>query len=264
MSQSIARRTVPVLVSAILVALFLPSMALAKDECTLQANQGAASGPAPDPEISLEASPATEVINFGGSRDTKSFHAVFKASDPLPSSLTAEQLEITVPRPPHRVGKNLESESLDFPTFGEPKFINGRKEIQLLTCISAAGADAGTYTGQISINGPSGLNGATITTTINAKSVLFFWLGSILGLLASAVLLTYRVRQELKDKSVVRQLLSVAVPLVAAFIAMWTIYANDPAWGADRLSAVFALAGAAFGAAGGGSLITAFQGGAKK
>ena len=257
-------RAISVFLTLAGAALVLPAAVRASDEpCPVKANQPAAPGAAIKPQISLEATPATEVVNFDGNRGVKSFYAVFKASKPLPSSLTPDQIEIVVPRPPHRVGESLESASLPFPTFGTPQFIDGRREIQLLTCIDAAGASAGVYTGQVSIGGPGGLTGAAVTTTINAKSVGWFWIGLIVGLVASAVLLIFRVTQELSDKTLLAKVLTVAVPLVIAGIAMWKIYASDPSWGADPISALLALAGAAFGAVGGGSLISAFQGGAK-
>ena len=51
-------------------------------------------------------------------------------------------------------------------------------------------------------------------------------------------------------------MLEFTVPLAAAFGAMYAAYSQSTAWGADGISAVIALLGTAFAAAGVRSLIS--------
>jgi hypothetical protein len=144
---------------------------------------------------------------------------------------------------------------LPFPSFGTPTIINGRREIQVLTCIDASGAEAGTYTGQISLNGPVGFTGATVTTTINAKNEVGFWLGLLFVLVVAGIVLWFlKVDKELK--TLPQKLVAIGVSAALAGVAMWSIYDKDPAWGADIVTNLIALAGTGFGAIGIGSLVS--------
>lgn len=255
-SQVVHRCAVVALAAAFLVAPASASAVGGNDGCTLQANKTAVPGPQVRPKITLVAEPSTEVVNFGGSGGTKSFDVELTASSPLPPSVTPQQIELDSPKRFRRVGATLESTSLKRPTFSVPRFIEGRKVITFRVCVDATNADAGTYAGQVVVSGPSGLTGTSIATTVNAKNESGFLLGIFLALGAAAVLLIYKALKEQGSASKRVKILTVAVSLVAAAAAMIAIYAKDPAWGADFWPSFFALAGAAFGAAGIGSLIT--------
>jgi hypothetical protein len=223
--------------------------------CSLEANVRPKKGGGLHRPINLTAEPAVGTLNFGTDRSTKSLYFAVKASRPLPKSLTPDQLEIAVPRPPMRVSDTLESASLELPRFSLPRIINGRKEIQFQMCVDASGIKPGTYTSQVFIGGPRRLHGTSVTAAITAKNDVF-WEGGILVLLAAGALLVVMVRQDMKDSNPLLQVTTVVGSMVAAGAAMYTVYASDPAWGADPLTGIFALGGTAFGAAGLGSFVT--------
>jgi hypothetical protein len=253
----------------------LPARAGAETEpdCPLPANAPSQPGETLVEPITLAPSEPTEILNFNGDQGTKSFDVVLRASEPLPPSLRASQLAIDVPERFKRISDTLESKALKRPTFTRPRFLEGRKVVFFRTCVDAGDADAGTYSGQIVITGPEGLEGTASTVTINTKDRLAFLVGLLVALLAALGLLVYRAGKEHKDKNAGqswRQALGAVsrsfefwagtiTSIIAAAVAMIVIYAGDPAWGADLWPSLFALAGTAFGAAGLGSLIAAVR-----
>jgi hypothetical protein len=259
------------LAASLCCGLVLPAAAAAENEpvCPLPANAPAVQGPALAEPITLNPSEPTEILNFNGDQGTKSFDVVLRASQPLPASLTAPQLAIDVPERFKRVSDTLESKALKRPTFTRPRFLEGRSVVFFRTCVDAGEADAGTYSGQIVITGPEGLEGTASTVTINTKNRLAFLVGLLVALLAAFGLLLYRAGKVHKEKhvdenwkgaltAVLRSFefwAGTLTSIIAAAVAMIVIYAGDPAWGADLWPSMFALAGTAFGAAGVGSLI---------
>jgi len=223
--------------------------------CPIRANKRAAASRKLAKPITLTAEPAVGTINFGTDRKIKSIFFVLKASRRLPPLVTPKTLEISVPRPPSRVGDTLESASLAFPKFSPPRIINDRREIQFEMCVDGAKIKPGAYTSQVFISGPPGLHGTSVTATITAKNEIF-WVGAVLVLLAAAALLGVMVNQDMAPQNSLLKVVTVIGSLVAAGVAMYAIYASDPAWGADPLTSIFALGGTAFSAAGVGSFVT--------
>jgi hypothetical protein len=265
------RRAWPIIALCLACALSVPGGAAAENEpvCPLAANTPPAPGPALAEPVTLAPSEPTEILNFNGDQGTKSFDVVLRASEPLPASLTASNLAIDVPERFKRVSDTLETKALKRPTFTRPRFLEGRKVVFFRTCVDAGDADAGTYSGQIVITGPEGLEGTASTVTINTKNRLAFLVGLLAALLAAFGLLLYRAgkvhREKHADESWKGALIAVCksfefwagtlTSIIAAAVAIVVIYAGDPAWGADLWPSLFALAGTAFGAAGVGSLI---------
>ena len=180
------------LAASLCCGLVLPTGAAAENEpvCPLPANAPAVQGPALAEPITLNPSEPTEILNFNGDQGTKSFDVVPRASQPLPPSLTAPQLALDVPERFKRVSDTLESKALKRPTFTRPRFLQGRTVVFFRTCVDAGEADAGTYSGQIVITGPEGLEGAASTVTINTKNRLAFLVGLLVALLAAQLILS--------------------------------------------------------------------------
>jgi len=200
-----------------------------------------------DPPIRLSPDRTAELRNFGAGRGRKEIPVLIEASDPLPESLSPDQLTLDAPRPFERVGDKLESTVFPLPLFTEPQ-ISG-DEISFIACLDGKGVEAGSYTGQIRLSGPPGLGRATVSVTVNAKSGFWFALGLTIALLAAAALLVFRTKRAggAFDGDFYGE---GAVSLIAAGLAMYGVYRQDPAWGADGFGSVLALAGAGLSAAG--------------
>lgn len=281
MRPFLSRQTVLFLIAITAVPLVLPvTSALADTSCPRPANRPTkGAGKEISPRITLKPETAGEVINFGGTRGTRSVDVVLLASRPLPKEFTVKQLELDSPKRFRRTGQTLDSASLRLPRFSNPQIIEHRKKIRLRICVDTTDAPAGAYSGQVFISGPPGITGTSVTLTVNAKTTTsFFFLFLILALVVAFFLLLFKAAKEEKEKREAKNppetpkwrevifprfkdplfLVSTAIALVAALVAMRGIYDSNPAWGTETWTNVFALCGTAFGAAGVGSLITAF------
>lgn len=239
--------------------------------------------------ITLKPETASEVVNFGGARGTKSVDVVLLASQPLPKTFSPKQLELDSPKRFQRAGQALDSASLPLPRFSNPQLIEHRKKILLRICLDADGAKPGTYSGAVYISGPRGIGSTSVAMTANLKtSGAFFLLAQILAILLALFLLLLKAAKEENDRlkearkkevddgeretpkpikwreAILPNLTdlgfwaSTLIALGAAFVAMRAIYDSTPAWGTETWTNVFALFGTAFGAAGIGSLLTTF------
>jgi hypothetical protein len=199
--------------------------------------------------VALTASPATEVVNFGSDRGSETFDVVMMANPDLPPDLTADQLYLDAPTRFRRVGENLQSKQLPLPTFTVPEISSD--EISFTVCLSGKGADAGRYSGQVRVGGPKGLGRGVVSVTANAKAARGFVIGIILAALGAGALMFFQeIRSHRKKKFGLAFFLQAAVGLAAALGAMYKVYSDDPAWGADIVAAVIALLGTAVTAAG--------------
>ncbi len=168
--------------------------------------------------------------------------------------------------------------------FTLPVFSEDRESFHFFLCLDPTSLSSGSYSGIVTVSGPDGLGHAAIQVTVNKKTSAFYW-QALLVLLVSVVFLVYKemtntdrlsfsewkvkqaagpnlpVSAYMTDKSarwgVGFLLIEFAVPLAIAFGAMYGVYSNDPAWGADTLGAWISLFGTAFAAAGLRSLIVA-------
>jgi hypothetical protein len=210
-----------------------------------------------------------EPINLGGEDFEQ---VVVKASPPLGENVKPGQIVLYSPKSPRRSGSTLETEHLEMPTFSEPEIFEGER-ITFSVCVGDKSVDAGTYTGQVLVGGPKGVKGTAVTLTVNEKDESLFWIGVIIGL-AGAVILSYlRAWKAAKDKlgdggtwgtawsNTWKDpwLLVITIgAVIVAYIGMQKIYANDPAWGAEKTGAVIALLGAMGSATGLSSFFSTF------
>ena len=241
------------------------SVASAADpNCSIRANKIAKTGPPIEQPVtlSLEAQ-SDQVLNFGQDRDIKVDYVTLKASPPLPKSVRPSQLELDSLIPMRRIGAdNLDSTRLKFPRFIPPRILAHGERVSFGVCINAAEGEAGTYTGQVEVNGPVGLSPFQLTQTAQLKSKVIgsFGLIFVVALILSTIFVWRKIGKETSAtgrKKFGAQLLVVAISLGAAGYAMWKVYNENPAWGADGFSSMAALVATAFTAGGIGTGISA-------
>jgi hypothetical protein len=213
-------------------------------------------------------------VNFGSSRKRKIVRGVrFDANKTLPKSLTAQQLSFDALL--SRSGDK--SESMDFPdpTFTGPKIMPDRKSIKFDVCLTPSSIPPGKYAGLVTLTGPPGLTGASLSLTANSKRTFqWYWLARVFIALGLAFLLLV-----LKDAAAYKKakipdktwwswepwthplrdplwLATTAVAIGGAFGALYAVYVGDPAWGSRGFEDFAAMIGASFAAVGGHSIIT--------
>jgi hypothetical protein len=259
-----------------------PSRAEATD-CTRDAGPPERPGPPLKNPIKLTPVEPTATVNFGpGDLVTigggtligvgegyasKEIDVVLTASRRLPKSVKPSQIEINAPRRLARADPTLETVLLRRPTFTQPQFIDNRQRVAFTVCLDPADIHAGSYTGEISVGGPTRLGRAVVAVTANAKDGWLFQFGLLAALAAVLLLLIYRAYTEMEDNQRLRDVTvkrfswwaGLAVSLVAAYIAAIAVYTQDPAWGDDQAPSIIALAGAALAGAGVNSVITTLR-----
>jgi len=227
-----------------------------------------------DERIGLSVRESTPVVDFGAGRNTEADYIVLQASRAIPEGILSQNFEIDTREPMKRIGtSSLESIHLRAPTYTRPHFFNHRREIGFNLCISGAGADPGTYTGQFVFVGPGKIASAELTQTAQLKATHgTFWI--IMGgvLLAMVVALGSKAvlehPKEKKDKrcgslwhNFLKPLLASAPRILllvtGALLAMLVVYSEAPTWGENLVLAISALVATAFTAAGLGNTLTA-------
>jgi len=215
--------------------------------------------------LSVE-SQSDPVLNFDSGRGIKLDYVTLKASPPLPARIHPKNIELNSLVPMKRIGTdNLESTRLKFPSFTRPWIHSHGERISFAVCIDAAGGDPGTYTGQVEVSGPVGLAPFQLAQTAQLKAPVAgrFGLLFLLALAVAGIFIWRKVGEEnhaKKGKKFGAQMLVVLISVGAAAYAMWRIYDQSPAWGADWFASFAALVAAGFAAGGIGTTITAASG----
>ena len=197
----------------------------------------------------------------------------FDANKQLPNSLTPQQFSFDALL--SRGGDNVESMDFPDPTFTGPTIMPDHKSVKFDICLSPGSQiPPGKYVGSVTLSGPPGLSAASVSITANLKRPVFwFWLVRALGALGLAVVLLV-----LKDAAAYKKkissptwwtwklwlhpfqdamwLASTGVALIATFGALYSLYANDVAWGAKGFADFTAMIGATFAAVGGQTIIS--------
>jgi hypothetical protein len=224
---------------------------------------------------SLESTGPADPINVAWHTGTPSTDIVLTASPSLPANITPAQITIEVPARFRRTGTNTPTQFLPDPTFSAPRILESRKLISFRLCFKRADIHPGSYIGQVVVSAP-GIQPTTVAVSLNDKRVLWFWGAGVLAVLIAFALLLFQGAvsvykgQAASKKSVKKALKEPlkdffgfwapsVVAIVAAGVAMYQIYAADPAWGADKGTALIALVGSAVAAAGLGTLLAGFK-----
>jgi hypothetical protein len=246
--------------------ILLPSaIALAaKPKCSLSAHQRASATRAIKPPVALSVeSQSDPVLNFDSGRGTKLDYVTLKASPPLPPRIHPKDIELDSLVPMKRIGTdNLESTRLKFPSFTRPWIHSHGERITFAVCVNAAGGDPGTFTGQVEVGGPVGLAPFQLAQTAQLKAPVVgrFGLLFLIALGLAGIFIWRKVGEEShaeKGKKTGAQILVILISVGAAAYAMWHIYDESPAWGADWFASFAALVAAGFAAGGIGTTVIA-------
>jgi len=250
-------------------------------------------------------------LSFARDRRMLDVPVVIRTTRPIPAGIKASELRLEALRDLHRIGDNLISVGRVVPLTSRLRITHARDRVYFSVCVDGTGLQAGSYSGSITVSGPTRLARVDVPVTVTVKDADFFWQGVVIALLIAGVFLLYK---ELRNDSKIRYadwtadrhavaarhaesarsepagsswrrwrvstwrrvrprltyfcslqshygvdffLLELCVPLAAAFVAMYGIYASTPAWGEGGIAQWFALITAAFTAAGVRSLIVA-------
>jgi hypothetical protein len=250
-------------------------------------------------------------LSFARDRRMLDVPVVIRTTRPIPAGITSSDLRLEALRDLHRIGDNLISVGRVVPLTSRLRITHARDRVYFSVCVDGTGLQAGSYSGSITVSGPTRLARVDVPVMVTVKDADFFWQGVVIALLIAGVFLLYK---ELRNDSKIRYadwtadrrataarhaesarseptgsrwrrwrestwrrvrprltyffslqshygvdffLLELCVPLAAAFVAMYGIYASTPAWGEGGIAQWFALITAAFTAAGVRSLIVA-------
>jgi hypothetical protein len=254
------------------VATLHTSVALAEQtaeerECPIKTNTAKLGTPLKPPvELAPTQQSAQKVVNFDTGRNFKVMkHLTVTASKPLPPSLESGQLNFDAVL--SRTGNTLESAEFPDPTFSHAYIAQDRRSISFAVCLNPAGISAGKYVGFVTVSGPEGLGSASIGLTTNAKDGVLFYVSAFAAVVAAFILLVLKdaaaIKQDLTWKQTfglpLHEPLWWAATVIAVFStfgSVYTIYTNDPAWGATGFASLVALVGAATAAVGGHTILT--------
>jgi hypothetical protein len=294
-------RVAGVIGTALLVGLSAQAAAgsaAAEDLCPIKNAAGTAVGEPVDPPIALQAEPgsASQVINFGADRkpESKVFHVTAASGeDTLPKDLE-KRLEL-VADPIVRTGEKTDSVSFPEPEFSLVKPSGNRKRLSFRVCLAPpSDLPAGKYVGTIALEGPPGVDSATVTITANAKDGQGFWIAAVATAVLAFLVLFYKgagdtratrmtaaaaLPDESDDEKAAKakkedEALSWAraawrclidpswyAPTLAAigatFGVLWAAYTDNPAWGeSGLLTSAIALIGTGLAAVGAKAIFT--------
>ena len=219
----------------------------------------------------------TRALNLGNDRQPEFPSFAVKSDEALPSGLE-NRLALTADTFNRTGNETAESVTFPEPTFSALKTSGNRQRIRFTICLTPPkDLPAGTYTGLVTLDGPAGVEGATIPITVNAKTEWLFWAGFFVTLGFAFSVLFYKgasdrraatiekadVRSDAEKEEAerwgpavqaTRKDLGWWAPTLFAILAtggtLFALYDSNPAWGADGFSSVAALIGAGLAAVG--------------
>ena len=240
--------------------------------------------------VKLTPDPSAAVVNFAGSGGSEFVDVVLNATPALPASVRSSQIRLEVLRRFTRTSQTARTEAAPTPTFTQPRISPNRDRITFTACLNGSGLKAGSYAGNVYIEGPPGLSPVSVSITENATNADLAAVGTIAALALAFVFLWLRgaaARQVAAEQVQAEQLVTAAkaydtdrideataaapkpvgayllevfkdlnwlittlVALGAAFGTIVGIYDSNPAWGVDTLGSVISLVGPAFTAVG--------------
>jgi hypothetical protein len=233
--------------------------------------------------LTPEDNSASRVLNFSAGRDAKTAVLRVKVDPALPPG--AERALRLEADPLVRTG-NTNAETVDFPDlrFSALQVSANRERISFRVCLTPTeDLPAGKYTGAITLDGPTGVEGATITVTANAKNGLLFWCGAFLTLALAYLVLLYKAAADTRGHRIdaaengteeakkqaakwspafranfmdVGFLFRSLLTLGATFGALYALWEANPAWGeGGTVASLIALVGVGVAAVGARAII---------
>jgi hypothetical protein len=215
-------------------------------------------------------------MNMGGLRGTGMTDISVTASPALPETVRSEDIAIELPQRFARSGAGLTSSYLPSPTFSPPEILEHGKVIAFTLCVDATKVEAGSYVGQVIVDGPPGIQAATVAITLNAKDQETFVIGLAAAILVAIALMLLRgVKGNYDGQGAPKDIgkafretmteyfgfwTATAIGIGAAVAAMLQVYDSNVSWGADTVSSLLALGGTAISAAGVGTFLSSIKG----
>src|SRR5919109_1564012 len=114
----------------VVMVLLLPAPSAVGKTCTRQSGPAPSVGSKLKSPIKLTPERDTELVNFGSERGIKERDVLVLADDPLPKSVTPNQIGLDLPRRFERVSDTLETAELAAPTCTKPVISRDRTEIK--------------------------------------------------------------------------------------------------------------------------------------
>jgi hypothetical protein len=142
------------------------------NQCKLNPGQGGG-GRSLKQSVKLVSDLPSQTVNFGGSRGWEFVYVVLTATPALPSSVTSNQIRLSILRPFTRTSQTLPTATAPIPKFTEPMISSGRDRVTFTVCLNGAGLPAGSFTGthcrQVVTNAERDLE-CTLTRTLLTTS----------------------------------------------------------------------------------------------
>lgn len=271
------------------LSLAVAPTALAHEECTVANASGKAKGKRVKKAVPMQ--PDTQsvgrVVNLGDDRESEVVMLHVNVSSGLPPRLE-RRMEMTID-PFVRTSDKTETVSFPDATFSKLDVSGNRKRISVKVCIDPPNnLPAGTYTGKVMLDGPRGVNGTSMTITLNAKDGHGFLWAALLTATLSFLILLYKAAGDKRAQRIAKAerkpaaereaavaeaarwrsaakacigdlgwTVPALVSVATAFGLLWAVYEGDPAWGAAGfVSSVIALAGTGLAAIGAKAIFT--------
>jgi hypothetical protein len=121
-------------------------------------------------KLTPAAGSAQRVVNIDADRDRETLRGIrLQSNKPFPAWVKPDHLEIYAD-PLIRTGDDkLETVSFPEPVFIPPRLLSGGRRLDFGLCLDPSNLPAGRYTGLINIDGPRGVEGSTVSISVNAK-----------------------------------------------------------------------------------------------
>ncbi len=274
--------SVLLLSTAVLVAVTQPAVAAPKcvDPSTTTPSNRKVTPPV---VLSPESNSTAKVVNFDAGRDGKTALLHVKVDPALPPN--AER-SLRVETDQLANSGNPNAETVDFPDlqFTTLDVSPNRQRISFRVCLNPSKhLPAGRYSGAVSLDGPAGVEAATMTLTANAKDGMLFLIGTVLTLALAFLVLLYKAAAETRTLNIEgakagtkneKQQAAKWLPAVssnlsdlgfevrswltlgATFVALYALWEANPAWGeAGPVRSLITLIGVGLAAVGARAII---------
>jgi uncharacterized protein YpmB len=283
-------------VTAIGLASFLVNRANApaqaqQDECSVANASGKAGGKRVKKAVTLEtdAGSLNRTVNLGSDREEEAISLRVNVPKGLTKKKLVKRMEL-VAEPFTKVHETAEAAAITDVEFSKLNVSGDGKRITFYMCVDPPNnLDAGKYTSVVTLEGPRGVNPATMTITLNGKDGGGFLIALIVTAVLSFLVLLYKGASEMraaaiaaakketdanKRKTAVENadkwwghvgkcvtspgwLVPTFAAIGAAFAILWAAYDGNPAWGeSGPVTSGLALLGAGLAAIGAKTIFT--------
>jgi len=249
-------------------------------QCEVPAGTSRSDGSAPAGTVTLTSNQKKLTFKFDADRGEATRDVTIRAQPAL-TGTAATEIEITT----SPLVRDDQHATFSRPKVTPPTISRDGERITFTVCASARGAQAGSYSGSLLVEGPTNVAGTTVDITATTRSRNFFFGGLIVAVIAAAVGLTLKgiadYRREITGKKdeagkpvtfdwpdavgyiwapkEFRVGFSIIGILIAA-VAAATVYNKTPTWGSDWFADGVSLAATAIAAVGAQGVLDGLRG----